>query len=535
MRQHRIAKIVTLALACVLAAAWAPLRAQDLAADAELVETRTEVPKLKAAAAYQPKDNVVEVELSEYAGYAGLIAANNGTDPNEDSYFFKNHKIKLKITLSEEESWSALNSGRIGVSATTADVLAVYGRQFEVVTPALIGFSRGADGVVVRANIKRINDLAGKVVATCQFTESDFFIRYLAQEAGLGINMLPDLKAKPDPAKLNLVYCGDGFGAGDLFLRDVKAGRNRVAGCVTWAPKTTEVAQESAGKAIILVTNRNLLIVADVLVVNKGFAQAHPEMVRGLVDGMLYGNNLVRGEPDKHLPLIAKAFKWEPEEAKAEVAKVHLANLPENQAFFNGTIDSAGSFGFIYETAGYVYGRELLGKIADGDRFVDAAHLKAIADGGKYKDQKAAIQPLKGGGKAERGADEALLSKDIRFFFDPNSAKLTAANAENTKGLGNITQLLKVSPGSTILLRGHADGSLLEKFRQEGGEAKVREARLTLKNLSKARCAEVKQMIQEKFSLDPARIEAQGVGADEPTGKGPDADRRVEVQWFTVE
>src|SRR4051812_27277158 len=42
---------------------------------AELTETQTEVPKLTAPGAYQPKDNVVEIELSEYAGYAGLIMA----------------------------------------------------------------------------------------------------------------------------------------------------------------------------------------------------------------------------------------------------------------------------------------------------------------------------------------------------------------------------------------------------------------------------------------------------------------------------
>ena len=87
--------------------------------------------------------------------------------------------------MSEEESWPALNSGKIAASATTADVLAIYGKQFQVTVPAQIGYSRGADGVVVRSDIKRINALKGKILATSQFTEADFFIRYLAQEAGL--------------------------------------------------------------------------------------------------------------------------------------------------------------------------------------------------------------------------------------------------------------------------------------------------------------------------------------------------------------
>ena len=37
---------------------------------ATLVETLVDVPLLAAPAVYQPKDNIVDVELSEYAGYA---------------------------------------------------------------------------------------------------------------------------------------------------------------------------------------------------------------------------------------------------------------------------------------------------------------------------------------------------------------------------------------------------------------------------------------------------------------------------------
>src|SRR6185295_17516361 len=137
-------------------------------------------PKLAPAGTYQPKDNIVEIELSEYAGYAGLIVANGGLAPNDNSIFAKKYGFKVKITLSEEESWSALNSGKMAASATTVDVLAIYGKQFQVVVPAQIGFSRGADGVVVRSEIKRINTLQGKTLATSQFTEAEFFIRYLA-------------------------------------------------------------------------------------------------------------------------------------------------------------------------------------------------------------------------------------------------------------------------------------------------------------------------------------------------------------------
>ena len=200
-------------------------------------------------------------------------------------------------------------------------MVAVYGRQFQVTVPAQIGYSRGADGLVVRNEIKKINDLKGKIIATGQFTEVDFFMRYLAQEAGLEVNMLGSLDATPSPDRLNLVYTEEGFAAGDLFLDDVKSGRNKLAGCVTWEPKVSEVVRQAGGVAHVLTSNRNLLVIADILVVNKGFAQANAKMVAGLVQGLLEGNKMVRDNQDAHVDVVAKAFKWTREQARGELAE----------------------------------------------------------------------------------------------------------------------------------------------------------------------------------------------------------------------
>src|SRR5579864_4571377 len=344
--------------------------AQDANAS-NVVETLSEVKTLPPPIAYQPTNNTVIVELSEYAGYAGFIAANGGLEPNTNSVFFKKHGFLVHLTMSEAESWPELNTGKMAASATTADVLASYGKQFQVIVPAQIGYSRGADGVVVRSNIKRINGLKGKILAASQFTEADFFVRYLAQEAGLSINMLPDLKTAPDTNKLNLIYCKDAFAAGDLFLRDVKEGGNLLAGCVTWDPKTTEVADGSGGKAHVLTTSVNLLIIADIFIVNKGFAQEHPEMVAGLVDGLLEGNRMIQDNPTAQYDVIGKAFKWDRQKTQEELAKAHLANVPENLAFVSGAIDAAGSFGGIYQSAVYSYGTVLIKDPADSDHFAD--------------------------------------------------------------------------------------------------------------------------------------------------------------------
>ena len=501
-------------------------------ADIELADTQKEVPKLVAPGAYTAKDDIVEIELSEYAGYAGLIVANGGLEPNDNSVFAQKYGFRLRIKLSEEESWSALNSGKMAASATTADVLAVYGKQFQVVVPAQIGFSRGADGIVVRSDIKRINDLKGKILVTAQFTEAEFFIRYLAQEAGMDVKILDGIDDEVDEGKLNLVFAEDAFEAGDVFLKQLNSGK--IAGAVTWAPKTTEVVEQSGGKAHILVTNKNLLIVADILIVNKGFAQANPDKVTGLVAGLLEGNRMVRDNQATHLDLIGRTFKWDRAQTQAELAKVHLSNLPENLAFFSGAIDAAGSFGGIYQSAIYAYGSDLIKDPVDSSRFVDLQHLQKLEASGAFADQKVAIAPIKSTGGAPVETDP-LLSKDIRFLFAPNSANLDLNNQENLKNLEAIKRLLTVSPGSTILLRGHVDNSLVEDFRKKGGDQFVRQMALKAVEFSKERAGEIKRLLIERHQVDPARLDVAGRGWDEPLGGDAEQNRRVEAQWFTLE
>ncbi|MCB1063169.1 MAG: hypothetical protein KDN20_09635 [Verrucomicrobiae bacterium] len=495
-------------------------------------------PKLSPAQTYQPADNTVVINLSEYAGYAGLILANNGLEPNDESWFTKNGGFKLKITLSEEDSWDDLQQGRIAATATTVDVLANYGRQWQTVVPMQIAWSRGADGIIVSKDIRRINDLKGKRVATAPFSEAEFFIRYLANESGTPVERLDGLDAAPKADAINLVFLEDAFEAGDAFLADLESGAGKLAGCVTWAPKTTEIVESSQGKARQLVDNRNLLIVADILLFNKAFAGAHPEMVEKIVEGTLIKNQEIRNNPDAHAAALAKAFagyEWTEEDAKDELSRVHLSNLPENLAFFNGAIDEAGSFASVYQSANLAYGAELLPRPVASSFFADLSALKAIEQGGQLSGQVASIQPVKTTEQVSLENDP-LLTRDIRFFFLPNDHRLDMANGENDKLLIDVHRLLGVSPGSIVLLRGHVDDGRKAEFLQQGGQALVQKMALKAIELSSKRAEEVRTQLLTRFpELDPSRVEMVGRGWEEPGGPDPELNRRVEVQWFTLE
>lgn len=498
----------------------------------ELVPARTEVPGVGVAAAYEPQDNIVHVDISEYAGYAGIIVANGGLEPNEDSLFFQNHGFKVRLTLTEEDTWEDLNTGRKAVSVTTADVLPLYGRDLQVVVPALIGFSRGATAVVVRSDIKNLNDLRGKTLALAQFNETDFLIRFLAQQSGLNVNLLTDINGPRDPSRINLIAANDSFGAGDAFLREVLAGGTQIDGCVTWDPKTGEVVEESQGKARILMSNRNLLVVADIMIVNKGFAENHPDKVRALVEEMLRGNEMVRNNPADHVPVIAQAFGWEPGDVLPELAKVHLANLPENEQFFAGTIDAAGSFGFIYESSVMAYGTRLIPRPVPAGHFVNTSALEAIRASGAFANQVAEIKLIQ---TVENNLEVPTLSRDIRFLFEPNSANVDLNNPQNQEDLEYMARMLRISPGSTLLLRGHVDNSRVPEFEAQGGAELVQRMAMRAVQLSRERCDSVAKALVDRHQVDRGRVEIVGMGWREPLGEDMEQNRRVEVQWFTLE
>jgi len=180
------------------------------------------------------------------------------------------------------------------------------------------------------------------------------------------------------------------------------------------------------------------------------------------------------------------------------------------------------------------YGSGLIRDPVDSDRFVDLQHLKTAEQSGAFKEQQIAIAPIRSGSSAPVEGDP-LLSKDIRFLFAPNSANLDLNNQDNLKNLEAIKRLLQVSPGSTVLLRGHVDNSMVEDFRKKGGDAFVRQMALKAVDFSRQRANEIRRLLIEKHNIDAKRLDSVGRGWEEPIAPEHEQNRRVEAQWFTLE
>ena len=197
-------------------------------------------------------------------------------------------------------------------------------------------------------------------------------------------------------------------------------------------------------------------------------------------------------------------------------------------------ITQGGSFASIYQSAVLSYGAELVPNPVDSDYFVSADALKKAEASGAYKDQVAAIVPLQSSTAGRIEADP-LLSRDIRFYFEPMSAKLDTGDKNNLDNLTAIKRMLDVSPGSRVLLVGHVDDSNKANLRKQGGEDLVRRMALEAMDLSKQRATEIRRQLIDRQKVEAKRIETVGRGWEQPVGTNPDLNRRVEVQWFTLE
>jgi NitT/TauT family transport system substrate-binding protein len=178
---------------------------------------------------------------------------------------------------------------------------------------------------------------------------------------------------------------------------------------------------------------------------------------------------------------------------------------------------------------------DLVKNPTDPARYLDLSHLEALAKEGLFAGQVVAIAPIKTAAGASLEGDP-LLKKDIRFFYQPNSSRLDDKEPKNAEYLDAVKQFLQVSPGSVVVLRGHVDNARVPEFRQQGGEELVRAMALKAMELSRQRAIGVREALLKRHAkLDAKRVEAVGRGWEEPVGADGALNRRVEVQWFTLE
>ena len=497
------------------------------------------LPAVSGVSAYKwdEQDKVVEFPINVWIGWLPIVAANHGFSPNEESIFFRDYGFKVNLKLIDDPvvARDAFAAGESHVLWGTLDMMVLFAPELmkdSRTAPRIVqqvDWSNGGDGIVARDSIQSVQDLKGKTVVYAQNSPSQYFINNLLINSGL------------QPGEINHKYTASAFEAAAAFVAD-----KSIDACVSWAPDIYNIPDRVAGTKILTTTVEANKLIADVWAARADFANDHPDVIYGLVEGIFKGMEQLSDATFK-----ARAFQWMAEgygfavdEVQAMEADAHSTNFPENKGFFLNQNNPA-NFERTWKNITFVY-RELgiVGSPVRFDEVMDFSVLKKIDEAGTFTHQKDEYRTTFVPTSYRRVQAEApILTQTIRVNFYPNSANILEPDHDEAGNaiagtlydptveatLEKVGRLSGQYERAVIAVVGHTDASM------KGRGVRFED----VQSLSLDRANSVKQALIEQFSFDPNKFVIEGKGWNEPAD--PDdpmnhaQNRRVEVSVYPPE
>lgn len=509
---------------------------------ASLVE-RSGIPAVTGVSDYAKptKDGkpVVEFPINVWPGWAPIIVANAGLEPNEQSVFAQKYGFYVRLSIVDDpvKARDLFASGQSHVLWGTLDMMALFApelvkdsRTVPVVCQQ-IDFSAGGDGVVARGDIRSINDFRmqngkRKKVVLAQNSPSHYLIMSLLIDAGI------------DPNDVDFKWAADAPSAAKIFVQD-----SSFDAFVGWSPDIYAVTDKLKGTRLVVTTGTANHLIADVWAVRNDFYRDHPEVVTGLVRGIFDGMDQVRKDPKTAAKALAMAFKIPEEDCGKMIGSdggiaegdAHLTNYRENAKFFLDPFNPA-NFEVVWNSASTIY--KSLGTI---DATVPAAKVKAssiltgLAE--TYKEVRDLSQPTFRPDaltklSAEAGSGQ-VLTKAVMISFEPNKSTLNPDYDTTIPAtLEEIGKLAGKFGNAYIIIEGNTDASRKGIVPTD-----------LVRQLSYDRADAVRKAIMDKYKFDPNKFKVVGNGWDNPLPGCTDPsnaehnkkNRRVEVKVFPLE
>jgi len=516
------------------------------AADATSVTTVKEysfrpaerLPPVKGTSAYKAlEDNTVRFALNVWAGWGPIILANDGFKANKvwktpDGKDFKVELVLIDDPVAMRNSYAA---GEVHIGWATLDMVPLFVDSFAQagdsrVMPRIyqqVDWSNGGDGIVVRENIRSVSNLRGKKLVMAQNSPSQYF----------ALNML--VAGGVQPSEVEMIYTNTAFEAARAF--EVQ---KEIAGAVSWAPDIYNLADVKGNRMLVTTQTANKLI-ADVWFARADFAKDNPGIIEALVRGIFDGMEEMKNQDRKQhcAKLMAEGYSIPEKDALSMFGDAHNTNWAENYQFFLNQ-NNPTNFERIWRQAYYLYRR--IGAIQNQpipfDQVMDFSVIAKLGKEEKYASQKDEYKVQlvpKTVGEIQAESDE-ILTNTVVIHFYPNSWDLYKKYENPQTGqvelydpsvdmvLDEIARLTEQFGAARVIIEGHTDASMRGMVPVE-----------LIKELSTNRANAVKESLVQKFSLDPNKFVASGMGWDRPADStDPNnhaKNRRVEIKVYPAE
>lgn len=436
-------------------------------------------------------DDVINIGVVTWGGYAGGQYWNNGFKANKNSRFYTENGFAVEFKLLDDfdASRDAFKSGAVDLLWCTIDAFPTEVEGLKQYDPQVVfqaDWSRGGDAIVVRRGIGSVQDLKGKTIAVAPMTPSHTFLIWLLDAGGLTVK---DVKIKEVPSAID---------AADAF----KGGN--VDAAVVWSPDDADCVDKVSGAKVLQNTKNASHIIADVFIAKKKYIEGNKERLRQLYEGWMKGAAEINGSDD----------------AKRKAAKILAAGLNQQEAFCYDAInnvrltthgDNLNFFGLNRDYTG-VTGENLYNKMKNtyaslgyapknvkSYRLVSTSNIVSSADLNGVKGQEAEGKKTFKKATKEDETKEAISTKQVSISFRSGEFRLD----ENSKYIidKEFGEIAKAFSNARIRIEGNTDNV---------GNPENN------KKLSYLRAQAVAEYLQSEYSFDKDRFIIIGNGSSKP-------------------
>lgn len=267
-----------------------------------------------------------------WVGYGPIYLA-------QEKDFFEGIDVEIERIDDTAARRAALVSGQIQGSVDIVDSFvnaAASGLDASVVLK--LDDSMGGDGILVRKDVDRLQDLRGKSVAYPEGQPSHFFLLALLDEAGMSVDDIESRLMEADQA-------------GAAFIGGA------VDAAVTWEPWLKKAVDSGQGKILTSSRTKPGLIV-DVFTVRNDYLRKHPEAVKEFIRGWYRAVEYWKANKEESNAIMAQALGIEPVDFVTMVKGVRYSDRESNVAFFSDQEAGSSAFSTLVARANDVWSRE---------------------------------------------------------------------------------------------------------------------------------------------------------------------------------
>jgi NitT/TauT family transport system substrate-binding protein len=258
----------------------------------------------------------VAIGISGWTGFAPLTLA------KEAGIFAKNGLDVSIKKIPQKDRHLAIASGDIQCAATTVETWIVWNAS-GVATKQIFQLDKsyGADGMVVRNDIKSIKDLKGKTIAaSAPGTAPYFTLAWFLKKNGLSVKDVTIVNMEPSPAATAFI-----------------AGQNDAA--MTYEPYLSKVREApQAGK--IIATTLDYPMIMDSVGCTPKFLAENAKAAKALADSYFDALDLIAKDQAKAYAIMGADVKQTAEQFGNSAKYLRWQDKAANQRFFAGELQA---------------------------------------------------------------------------------------------------------------------------------------------------------------------------------------------------